>query len=256
MLIEVRAGEARAEVLVDVSRLEELKAIRLEDGVLRLGAAATYSEIIASEAIRKHAPVLALAARCVGSVQIRNTGTVGGNVANANPAGDSVPALVVHKALAEIRSADGNQDLAGGTGRRRASTKTRLRPGELISAFLLEPMRADYRCSWQRVARRQALSVARMSAAVLAKTRLRGQNRAIFVWRWVPSCPRPGRMTEAEQTLLGKKPSPELIVEASQKVSREMIRVSGIRSTTEYKQPAVEGLVIKALSEAFDVAMA
>jgi len=253
LLIEVREGKARAEALVDISRLEELKAIRLEDGVLRLGATATYSEIIASDAVRKHAPVLVMAAQCVGSVQIRNTGTVGGNVANANPAGDSVPALVAHKALAEIRSADGTrtlpvEEVIVGV------KKTSLRPGELISAFLLEPMPAGYRYAWQRVARRRALSVARMSAAVLAATDSQGQTSdlRLSVGSVMPA---PRRMTDAEQALLGKKPSPKLIMEASQRVSKEMIRISGIRSTTEYKRPAVEGLVIKALSQAFGVAM-
>ncbi len=249
LLIEIRNGEMEAGYVVDVSRLPEMRAIEMRSGRLFIGAAASYTDIIRSELVQTHAPVLVRAARCVGSVQIRNAGTLGGNVANANPAGDSVPALVVHGAWAEVRS-------AGSTRRVRVeevivgANKTSLAPDELIVGFSLEPYDNGYACSWQRVARRRALSVARMSVAAVAK---RGRNGVVEDLRLACGSvtPSPKRMIEAEEIVKGTVPDEPLIGVAAQAVSSEMIRVSGVRRTTEYKKPAIEGLVIKALRELF-----
>jgi CO/xanthine dehydrogenase FAD-binding subunit len=127
---------------------------------------------------------------------------------------------------------------------------TSLQPGELITRFFLEPMGSGYRCSFQRIARRRALSIARANAAAMAVQDAGGS--VLDLRLSVGSItPRPCRLLEAEQHLVGKVPSFTLLREAAELVSHEMIRRSGIRESTEYKKPAVEGLVIKALSEVF-----
>ena len=90
--------------VVDVSRVEEMRTIAATEGTLSIGAAVTFTEIVNSPKIAQWAPILAQAAGCVGSVQIRNVGTLGGNVANASPAADSVPPMLVHRARLQIRS--------------------------------------------------------------------------------------------------------------------------------------------------------
>src|SRR5512139_1788854 len=168
VMIDVRKGELEGEFLLDVSRLAELRKVEIRDGLLFIGAALTFSEISENPHVLEKTPVLARAARCVGSLQIRNLGTVGGNVANASPAADSVPALVAHGARVFVESASSKrtplvEEFIV------APYKTNLGPDELITGFALEPMKSGYRWSFQRIARRGALAIARANAAALGK---------------------------------------------------------------------------------------
>jgi nicotinate dehydrogenase FAD-subunit len=245
LMIAARNGELKSRFVLDVSRLDELNRIEKVDALCAVGAGVTFTEISNSPGILKSAPLLARAAKTVGSPQIRNVGTIGGNVANASPAADGVPPLVVLRARAHIRSFSSErtpfvEELIT------APYRTSLKPDELIVRFLIEPIPSGSRWSFQRIARRKSLAIARANVAVLA---LLGSQGVVEDLRLCVGSilPQPARMTTAEETLRGKIPSPELIRLASEAVSSEMIRRSGIRPTTEYKKPAVEGLVTKAL---------
>ena len=249
LMIAARNGDVASRYVVDVSRLEEMRTIAVTEGTLSIGAAVTYTEIVNSPQIAQWAPILAQAAGYVGSVQIRNVGTLGGNVANASPAADSVPPLLVHRARVQIRSASSERSepleevIIG-------PYRTTLKPGEVITRFILEPLGDEYHWNFQRIARRRALSVARMNAAVIGRLDSSGvvEELRLSVGSITPE---PSRMTGAEDHLKGKVPDPLLIQEAAEKVSLEMVRRSGVRASTEYKRPAVEGLVVKALTELF-----
>lgn len=244
LMISIRSGDLRSAHVMDVSRLEELRAITLTEDSLFIGAAVTYSELQASPAVAEHAPVVAMAARYVGSLQIRNVGTLGGNVAHASPAADSVPALIAHDCRAMIQSASGNRieplhTLITGP------YATNLRRDEIIMGFLLAPLPVA-RASFERIARRRALSIARINAAAVAHTDANGVATDVRL-SLGSILPRPCRMADAENHLKGIVPDAQTIDEAARIVSREMVRQSGIRPSTEYKQPAVEGLVRKVL---------
>jgi CO/xanthine dehydrogenase FAD-binding subunit len=249
LMIAIRAGEISAPFVLDVSRLDELRTVERRNGVVSIGAAATYTEIINDKAVKEFAAVLARAAGVVGSTQIRNVGTLGGNAANASPAADSIPALIVHNGRVVIRSAASErvepvQDVIVGPYR------TNLKPDELIAGFLLEPLGEGYKSTFHRVARRKSLAIARMNVAAMGRTDSSGKVEDLRIS--VGSItPQPCRMTAAEEHLIGRVPDEESIRESAEKVSTEMIRQSGVRVTTEYKKPAVQGLVIKALSELF-----
>lgn len=247
LMISVRSGDLRSRYVLDVSRLAELRTVELSNGVLAVGSALTHAEIATHPLIREYSPVLAKASGCVGSAQIRNLGTLGGNVANASPAADTIPPLMVHNARVVIRNASGERveklgDFITGP------NLTVLKPGELISQLLLDPMEHGYRHSFQRIARRKTLSIARMNVAALGL--LAADGLVLDLRLSVGSVtPRPCRMTAAEEIVKQRKPGGELLWKAAESVSKEMVRWSGIRPTTEYKRPAVEGLVFRALSE-------
>lgn len=245
--ISVRKGTLSARYVVDVSRLEEMRYLRRENGFLGVGAAATFSEIVESPLVNEHAPVLAKGGRCVGSLQIRNVGTIGGNVVNASPAADGVPPLMAHNASAVVE-AHGSQRVVPLGEIITAPYRTSLKPGEIVTGFLLECPGSGYGCSYHRVARRKALSIARMNVAVLSSLSSDGTigDIRIAVGSVTPS---PCRMKDAEDHLSGKRPDLDVLVEAAEKVSAEMIKQSGVRASTAYKKPAVEGLVLKALAE-------
>jgi len=247
LMILIRRGEITSNFVMDISRLDELRTVQKADAAICVGAALTYTEIINDDVVNEFTPVLAEAAGYVGSVQIRNLGTLGGNAANASPAADSIPPILVHNGRVIIQSASSErieplQDFIAGPYR------TNLKPEELITGFLLEKDVGDYRYTFQRVARRKALAVARINAAAVARLDSAGlvEDLRLSVGSITPQ---PMRMSSAENHLKGRRPDMATIREAAEKVTREMLRRSGVRPSTEYKQPAVEGLVIKVLSK-------
>jgi xanthine dehydrogenase small subunit len=152
---------------IDLWRLKELHGISVDRGVLRIGATTTYAEIIASKLVQKRVPMLAAAAREVGGAQIQNRGTLGGNVANASPAGDTLPVLAAAGARIVLRSHAGTRTVpfdAFYTGYR-TSVRT---PEELITA--IEIPRIDGRQWWRKVGTRRAQAISKiMMAAVRGK---------------------------------------------------------------------------------------
>ncbi|MBT9135660.1 MAG: Nicotinate dehydrogenase FAD-subunit [Firmicutes bacterium] len=94
LIVQMREGRVSPRTLVDLSRLSELSCIKLRHDTLHIGCMTTFNQVARNPLVVRHAPVLAQAARQVGSVQIRNQGTIGGNLANASPAADSIPPLI------------------------------------------------------------------------------------------------------------------------------------------------------------------
>jgi CO/xanthine dehydrogenase FAD-binding subunit len=131
LMVELNFGTRRPAALLDLTRISELRQWDIDGSQVRLGAGVTYSQVITE--LRDTLPGLALAARTVGSPQIRNRGTVGGNLGTASPAGDALPPLLASGAEVEIASVGGTRSLAADqffTGVKRHA----LEPGELIAA--------------------------------------------------------------------------------------------------------------------------
>lgn len=247
--IAIRKGDMPSRFVLDISRVEATRAIRLDNDRLHIGATTTFTAINTSSLVQQCAPVLVRACRCIGSAQIRNVATLGGNVVNASPAADGVPPLLAMNAVALVQSVSGERlvsvaELVTGPYR------TGLKPDELVTGFQLQRSSPGYRSSFHRIARRRALSVARINIAAVGSLDKEGKVSDV---RIAPGSitPAPCRMRAAEKHLLGRRPSVELVLEAAEKVSHEMIVQSGLRPSTEYKKPAVQGLVIKALTELF-----
>src|SRR2546426_4318071 len=105
LYVALNFGTLKDTRFLDLWRLDRLRKIELRGGALSIGALATFTDLIRSTLVRKRLPMLAAAAREVGGVQIQNRGTIGGNVANASPAGDTLPVLAAADALVVLRSA-------------------------------------------------------------------------------------------------------------------------------------------------------
>jgi CO/xanthine dehydrogenase FAD-binding subunit len=249
LCIKIRSGELKGRFVLDVSQILELKKVSASNGSINIGAGVTFTQLQHDVCINMHAPVISKAAASVGSVQIRNVGTLGGNVANASPAADSIPALLVHNPWVKIQSAESTrieplQNVVVGPYR------TTLKSNELIVSFILEATPKEMNYEFIGIARRKTLSIARINAAVLG---LLDSNRKISDIRICAGSitPAPGRQSEAEKYLMGKTPNLRTFLEAAELVSSDMIRKSGTRSSTEYKKPALEGLILKCLLEVF-----
>jgi CO/xanthine dehydrogenase FAD-binding subunit len=165
----LRRPGGEPDLLVDLTGVTELASVRLEDGSLRVGALATFTQLQWDPLVREHALCLSLAAAQVGSAQIRNAGTIGGNIANASPCADGATALTALGA--EVTSVDG----AGATQTRPLSdvllgpNRTGLRYDEAITAFTFPALGAVHRAAFAKIGSRAAVSVARLSAALVVR---------------------------------------------------------------------------------------
>jgi CO/xanthine dehydrogenase FAD-binding subunit len=135
LLIQMRAGRVVPELIVDVKAVPEVTSIASENGAFRLGAAVSCMELIEHPAFPKEWPGIADAAKLIGSVQVRGRATLGGNLCNASPAADSVPALIAAGAMAVIEGPQGKrearvEDIAVGPG------QTSLAKGEILTSFV------------------------------------------------------------------------------------------------------------------------
>jgi CO/xanthine dehydrogenase FAD-binding subunit len=166
LMVEVNHGSRRPEAIVAVGRVAELRGWAIEDGAtLRIGAATTYTDLLAED-VAALAPALAAASRTVGSPQIRNAGTIGGNLATASPAGDTLPVLVALDAEVELASAHGVRRLPVAefiTGPKRTSRA----PGELLVAVRIPAASPGDGQEYLKVGTRNAMVIAVASCAVI-----------------------------------------------------------------------------------------
>ena len=235
--------------VVDISLIPELHQITLHDGVLTIGAATTFAEIVASPILRQVAPLLVEACHQVGATQIRNIGTVGGNVANAAACADSLPALICLDASARLLTPEGAQELPV-SDLVIAPNRTRIPPGGLLVSLRFAVPDPAARGVFLKVGRRNAMAISRLTVAVLGRLDAEG---CIAEARIVAGSATPSirRFREVEVNLLCRMPGEDLWTSAGRQVAEEMIRITGRRWSTEYKELALEGLVARALAQVF-----
>jgi CO/xanthine dehydrogenase FAD-binding subunit len=169
VMVALNFDRGRPDAILNLNEVEELRGWSRENGTLRLGAGLTYSEVEHGE-LREVLPALAEASRTVGSPQIRNRGTIGGNLGTASPAGDALPPLHVEDAEVECASVRGSRLVPLGdfvTGVKRNA----LEPDELITAVRLSPSQAPQ--TFMKVGPRNAMVIAVVSLAVAADDELR-----------------------------------------------------------------------------------
>ncbi|SMB93344.1 carbon-monoxide dehydrogenase medium subunit [Thermanaeromonas toyohensis ToBE] len=244
----LRRGELELDGLVDISCLKELKGIEKVGERVRIGSLVTFSELSSSPLIRQYAPVLSEAASSVGSPQIRNLGTVGGNIVNASPAADSVPALVALEAEAKICSQQGErflkvEEILCGAG------KTCLTPGELIESIFFSLPPPNTKSGFLKLGRRNALAIARLSVAAVitldpSKNKIAQAKVALGA-----VAPNPFRSEEIERLLVGAEVSSSLIEEAAALASQVVEKRLGSRPTAPYKKQAVKGVIRELLQK-------
>ena len=175
VMVDLNFDRRRPEVLLNLDRVAELRGWSHEKGTLRLGSGLTYTEAMEAP-LAERLPALAEASRTVGSPQIRNRGTIGGNLGTASPAGDALPPLLVEGARVELASSRGTRSVPLReflVGPKRNSAES----DELITAVLVEPSGAPQ--TFMKVGPRNAMVIAVCSLAVVADAD-RGEIRASF----------------------------------------------------------------------------
>jgi len=251
LVIGLRSGDYTPQFIIDITRIEELHKIEEKNGTIFIGAAVTHSEIASSSMVKKYGKVLSDAASEIGSPQIRNLGTIGGNIINASPAADTLPPLMVLNAIGRVASREGEKEVPFSQ-LLKGPYETDLKPHELLVQIKFPKLSADVRSSFIRLARRDAMAIARMSVAIVLQMGER-KNKIEDIRVAVGSVtPTPQRMSETEAFLMGKSPDEETLQRASIQVSETMIRRSGVRASTSYKKPVIESLFIRAIKKALE----
>ena len=228
VMVELNFDWARPEVLLNLNKVSELKGWSRENGTVRLGAGLTYDEAMQAP-LAEMLPALAEASRTVGSPQIRNRGTLGGNLGTASPAGDALPPLLIEGAEIELASVRGvrtmplSEFLVG-------PKRNALAEDELITAVLLGPSGAPQ--TFMKVGPRNAMVIAVCSLA-LSADRERGELRASFGSA--------GPVTGLVTAPLDERDSfPKRVAEAASPID-------DVRGTADYRRHALRVLTARAL---------
>jgi len=249
LVLQAQRGQCLARAVVDVTRVQGLGEIREEDGYVVIGAAATHAEIAASPLIRTSAPLLSQACASIGGPQIRNVATLAGNVVNALPAADGAVALFALNAQVEVATLSRRAWVPIAELYRGVRECTLDPCAEMVTALRFRSLDASAGCAFQRLARRRALALPIVNAAVVVRVHEGTVSDAHIAIG--PVAPTPFRAAAAERVLIGSAPTAALAAQAAKLAARDaQPRSSLLRGTATYRTAMVEVLVRRALTTA------
>lgn len=244
ILISLRRGTVEPEAIIDISAIDELRGIDQQKGYVVIGALTTHSQIRDSVEMKAWAPVLVEACQEVGSPQIRNRGTIGGNVGNASPAGDTIPPLYVLDAEIQLASLQGKrwvtvEDFFTGPG------TTVCKPDELITGIRFHPFKEGSKSFFLKIGQRRAVTITKVSAAGILN--LEGSKVRSCRLALGAVAPTIIRLNEAEKVLTGKNLTEVLADEAADLAGKTCSPITDIRSSVEYRRRLATVLVRRGL---------
>ena len=243
LMVQWAAGVPIPERAVSVWNLPELSAIEMFPDRIEIGAGVTHAFLRDAVQIHRHVPALIAAAATVGAAQIQARGTLGGNAANASPAGDTAPALLVTGGSVLLASLSGLREVPLAkfwTAYRQIDA----RPDEIIVAFRL-PKRGRAQERFRKIGTRRAQAISKVMAASRILVEKGSIVSAAIALGSV--APTPVRLAEVEAFLVGKKLSPKLI-DAAEKLAQATVQpIADIRSTADYRRWVSGRLVRDAL---------
>jgi xanthine dehydrogenase FAD-binding subunit len=250
VLVRLKEGLIKEDVIVDLSRVAELRYVREEAGILHVGACASHADVSCSEAVRQYGRALAMAASRVGGPQIRNMGTIGGNVTNASPAGDTIPALVVLDATVSVASVRATRevpviDFFTGPGR------SVLSPDELVTEVHFPATGPSEVTGFGKLGSRQVMTISTANVALYFRL---GDHQRITEARIAFGSVAPtvirAHKTEELFRQLPPNPSWDAIRGAAQMAWKEVAPIDDVRASAAYRKEAVVGLLAEAAFEA------
>ena len=240
LMVLLEAGKLPHRRFLNIAKLAELKGITVAGDFVLLGALTTYTEIRRHETIAAEFPLLARAAAETGSIATQNRGTIGGNIANASPAADSPPALLVYDAEIETISARGKRRIPYARFHS-GYKKMDLGADEMISRIYLPRGRNGWQEYYRKVGTRRAQAISKVCLAGAVKIE---SGRIADVRIALGSvAPAVVRAQATEKVLLGRQPSVEVAREAQAMLAREIAPIDDMRSTERYRLRVAQNLL-------------
>ena len=252
LLLDIQQGRhPQPDILLDVSEIEEMRAIRLDGDTIYLGGAVTHAEIVHSPLLMEHAQCVVEGCGLIGGPQVRNVATIGGNVAHALPAGDGTIALLAMDAEVNIVSQDGSPrwerlvEIFAGPG------KVNFDRSQELLVGLRFPVRGNGEASaFHRIMRPQGVAIAILNMAAWVKIDAAGSFADIHI-ACGPAGPKPFRAYQTEDFIRGKRFDEKLTTQACEVMGGEVsLRTSRHRATREYRAQLVPVLLRKVLDTA------
>jgi CO/xanthine dehydrogenase FAD-binding subunit len=246
VMVLYSAGKLPNRNLINIWNIPELRQIEVLPDRIRIGAACTYTALRGNDIVSREFPLLATAASWTGGIANQNRGTLGGNIANASPAADSLPALLVYDAELTLISVRGERRLAYRnfhTGYK----KTALAADELIRDISLPRRFSGYVSHARKVGARNAQAISKVCLAALGQI-ANGTIRDVRL-AMGSVAPVPVRLNETEGVLTGKKIDSSLIETAKKSVVQEIQPIDDIRSTARYRAAVAGNLVAEFLEK-------
>jgi CO/xanthine dehydrogenase FAD-binding subunit len=238
----VRGPEAlhRMDRVIDLLGIPELRGIQETDHGLEIGATVTFSEIRRSAAVRDGFPILAEAAAQIGGWQIQNRATLGGNVANASPAGDSLPVLLALDAVIVAAGPRGPREIPY-AGFHTGYRQTALEPGEIVARIRLPRPEGGSVQAFRKVGTRKAQAISKVVVALVG--RAEGGRIADLRLGAGSVAATPVRLRAAEAAVRGMDAGPASADMAGREAAREVTPIDDVRSTADYRRFALERVV-------------
>ncbi|HEX9000437.1 MAG TPA: xanthine dehydrogenase family protein subunit M [Blastocatellia bacterium] len=240
LMVLLEANKLAHKRFVSLWNLPELRGIEAVDNAVRLGAMTTYTQIQQHATLREEFPMLCEAASWTGAVAIQNRGTIGGNIANASPAADSLPALLVYEAEVELISATGTRRVAYRDFHTGYKT-TVMREDELIKAIHLPRATAGWRQHSRKVGTRKAQAISKVCIAAMAQVDGGTINDIRLAYGSV--APTPVRVWKTEAALKGQKVDSAFINSARAELLNELKPIDDVRSTADYRLQVAANLL-------------
>lgn len=251
VLIRLREGKTAFEHLVDIHDVEEIKGItRDPSGRIRIGAGATFTEIMESEIILNHIPVLAVAVETIGGPQIRNMATIGGNICNGVPSADSASSLFVLNAELTVMGGEGEKrmhisDFYLGPG------KVNLAQDEVLTGFMVSPENyTGYHGHFIKYAMRDAMDIATIGCAALLELH-QGVVNDLRLCFGVAG-PVPLRCKTVEKKVLGRKPDRKLIDDVKHTVMTDLKPRDSWRASRDFRVQIIRELAGRVVTKTIE----
>jgi OHCU decarboxylase len=246
VMVQYSAGKLPARKLVSIWNLPELRRIDISADEIRIGAGCTYTDLREHELINREFSLLSMSASWTGGIANQNRGTIGGNIVNASPAADSLPALMVYDAELLLVSARGERRLPYANFHA-SYRKTQLAPDELVRAICLKRQFSGYYSLARKVGARNAQAIAKVCLAGLGH--LAGDILDDIRLAVGSVAPVPLRLSETERIIKGKPIDLQLIQLAKTAAAAEVRPIDDIRSTSRYRTAVVGNLVAEFLEQ-------
>jgi carbon-monoxide dehydrogenase medium subunit len=255
LVVQIAEGALDPELLIDIGGIPELRGIRFVEEGLCIGAAVTIAELV--EAADQIPRCLVQGARSIGSPQIRQLGTIGGNICNASPCGDTLAPLIVLAARFVLRSAEGvravpaEEFFLG-------PKATVLGPGEILESILIPSAKTRGCSAFRMIGKRNGQVISQVNMAVWLNWAEAGPEVAPAADTPIGEirvaagsvAPIPLRLENTEQLLQGVVPDPGILMEAEQAVRKEIQPISDVRTSQEYRRSVCGALFREAMAEA------
>jgi CO/xanthine dehydrogenase FAD-binding subunit len=240
LMVLLEAGKLQQRKFLSIWKLPELREIAVTADHVTLGALTTYSEIWRHGTLAREFPLLCRAAAETGSIATQNRGTLGGNIANASPAADSPPALLVYDAELELVSASGSRRVAF-HGFWQGYKQLAIRQDELIASIRLPRLKSGWKQFYRKVGTRRAQAISKVCLAATARM----ENGLIADLRiaFGSVAPIVLRATDTENVLRGEAITPGLISTAQEVLGKEIVPIDDVRSTARYRLRVAQNLL-------------